>query len=294
MGRNMKKCTNCKEEKTIESFYKDSSRTDGREFICKDCRKQKKKKVELNRNQEEFKTCGVCNNTKKIKGFYAGRSECKECTKNNRNKRYKENPDKQKKLSKKYRIKNKEKYLEYGKRWREENKDYEKEYNKKKWKENKKELSILNKKYRAKYRDILNEYNRKYYRENKQELIRKNTEYQSKRIKTDPVYRAIKSLRCRTSQAFKGRGWSKSKKNEELLGCDFKKAISHIESQFTEGMTWDNHGFYGWHIDHIIPLSSGETIKQVKELCHYTNLQPLWAKDNFSKGNKKEGEWTPS
>jgi hypothetical protein len=49
-------------------------------------------------------------------------------------------------------------------------------------------------------------------------------------------------------------------------------------------MCWDNQG--KWHIDHIIPLSSGKTEDDIIKLCHYTNLQPLWAIDNMKKGSK--------
>ena len=59
-----------------------------------------------------------------------------------------------------------------------------------------------------------------------------------------------------------------------------------MESQFTDGMTWDNWGKYGWHVDHKVPLSSAKTPDELIKLCHYTNLQPLWAKDNLSKGAK--------
>jgi hypothetical protein len=80
----------------------------------------------------------------------------------------------------------------------------------------------------------------------------------------------------------------KTKKTLELLGCSWQEARDHIQSQFKEGMTWENHGFYGWHIDHIIPCSSFDLtdLEQQKKCFHYTNLQPLWWKDNISKGSK--------
>tara|TARA_R110001632_G_scaffold184285_1_gene304409 strand:+ start:334 stop:990 length:657 start_codon:yes stop_codon:yes gene_type:complete len=62
-------------------------------------------------------------------------------------------------------------------------------------------------------------------------------------------------------------------------GCTRDEFITYIESLFTEGMTWDNWSYDGWHMDHIHPLSKGGT-------NHYTNLQPLWAADNLAKSNK--------
>jgi hypothetical protein len=66
--------------------------------------------------------------------------------------------------------------------------------------------------------------------------------------------------------------------------------LKYLESKFQSGMTWENYGKNGWHIDHIRPLSSFNLIddKQLKLACHYTNLQPLWAKDNLVKSNKWE------
>jgi len=53
-------------------------------------------------------------------------------------------------------------------------------------------------------------------------------------------------------------------------------------------ITWENHSRAGWHIDHIKPLISFDLIEreQFLEACHYTNLQPLWAKENLRKGSK--------
>jgi hypothetical protein len=79
---------------------------------------------------------------------------------------------------------------------------------------------------------------------------------------------------------FSGRG------DTSLFGCSHSEMIQHIESQFEDGMAWDNHGQYGWHLDHIKPLSlfdlSNEA--QAKEAMHYTNVQPLWWRDNIIKG----------
>lgn len=68
----------------------------------------------------------------------------------------------------------------------------------------------------------------------------------------------------------------------ELVGCGIPELKAHLEAQFTNGMTWDNYG--SWHVDHRIPLASATSIADVWRLCHYTNLQPLWAADNIRKG----------
>jgi hypothetical protein len=51
-------------------------------------------------------------------------------------------------------------------------------------------------------------------------------------------------------------------------------------------MSWYNYRYNGWHIDHIIPLATAKTLDDLILLSHYTNLQPLWSKDNFKKGKK--------
>lgn len=73
-------------------------------------------------------------------------------------------------------------------------------------------------------------------------------------------------------------------KNQEILGIDFEGFKLYIENLFIEGMTWENFG--KWHLDHKIPISWGKTEDEIIRLNHYTNLQPLWAEDNLSKGNR--------
>jgi hypothetical protein len=73
---------------------------------------------------------------------------------------------------------------------------------------------------------------------------------------------------------------------EWFLGCDAEELVRHIESQMLPGMTWENYGADGWHIDHIQHLSGFDFdfTRDLKVVCHHTNLQPLWAKDNLRKG----------
>lgn len=96
--------------------------------------------------------------------------------------------------------------------------------------------------------------------------------------------------RRRISLALKG---DKELNTIQYLGCDKKTFMKHIESKFQEGMTWKNHGKNGWHLDHIIPIKyqNNKDIddKEMKKRLHYTNLQPLWAKDNIKKGNRYIG-----
>lgn len=72
----------------------------------------------------------------------------------------------------------------------------------------------------------------------------------------------------------------------DLLGCDLESFLSHLESQFKDGISWDNYG--EWHIDHIKPCAKFDLfdIEEQKKCFHYSNLQPLWASDNCKKHDK--------
>lgn len=102
--------------------------------------------------------------------------------------------------------------------------------------------------------------------------------------KSTPLGIMMSRLRCRTTAAFRRYGFKKDSKTATLVGCEWEVLKAHIEAQFTCGMSWENRRL--WHIDHLIPLSSAKDEETMVKLCHYTNLQPLWWRDNLSKGAK--------
>lgn len=144
--------------------------------------------------------------------------------------------------------------------------------------------------YREANKDKIKAQNKSYREANKDKRSAYQNSYIRQRRKSDPLYKLKHNLRSRTSLAFKNKGYSKNTKTQEMLGVDWEVSKTHIERQFKKGMSWDNYG--DWHIDHIIPLASANTEKRLKELCHYTNLQPLWAEDNLSKKDNIEGQQT--
>lgn len=70
----------------------------------------------------------------------------------------------------------------------------------------------------------------------------------------------------------------------EFLGIDFGGFTHHIESQFRDGMTWDNYGTF-WELDHIIPICAFDMNSEmdVKKCAHYTNVRPLTVEENYRK-----------
>ena len=158
---------------------------------------------------------------------------------------------------------NKEKKLSYQKNYNKLN-----NYKRKLWLEDNKD-SLKNK-------------HKEYYKLNKNKI---NSYFRNK-IKTDIQFKLRKNLRKRL--------WSAINNNKKVgsavkdLGCTIDELKTYLESKFQSGMNWDNWTHDGWHIDHIKPLASFDLTdrNQLLEACHYTNLQPLWAKDNLSKGDK--------
>lgn len=127
---------------------------------------------------------------------------------------------------------------------------------------------------------------KRYYKENRDLIIHKQSIYEYKRLQKFPHLRVIANLRRRLHHAIVN--GCKSKTTVSLLGCNPEQLKQHIESQFKKGMNWKNYGYRGWHVDHIIPLSSFDLTRESEQMkaCHYTNLQPMWAEDNIRKSDK--------
>lgn len=146
---------------------------------------------------------------------------------------------------------------------------------------NKREDKLLKKKiyYKKNIEERLNY--AKQYRENNKE---KRNQYESNRKKTDMIYKIKHLVRNRISKFLKLKKINKTHKTFELVGCSPQELKIHLEEKFTQGMSWDNQG--KWHVDHIIPLSSAKNEEELYKLCHFTNLQPMWAIENIKKGSK--------
>jgi hypothetical protein len=209
----------------------------------------------------EKKECTKCNLLKEIIEFgirrdrkSGYRSSCKECEKKNHRK------------------------------WIESNLIYVKERNKK-----------YNKNYYENNLNFFKEKNKNYYIENKNYYI-KNTEeikkyrkkYDKEKRQSDPIFKIKNNVRVRIYKFLKLKNITKKNKTFEIVGCSPIFLKEYIEKQFTTGMSWDMMGKY-IHIDHIKPLSSAKNEKEIYELCHYSNLQPLWSQDNLKKSNKYYG-----
>lgn len=172
-----------------------------------------------------------------------------------------------KKYSKDYRAKNKENLAEKNRVWREENAEKHKQ-------------SARDHYYANKQRK--NEQSRAYHKNNRESINRQRKVWLSK-----VENRLGQNLRVRLVMAIR-RG-SKVGSAVKDLGCSIAELKQYLELKFQFGMTWDNYGAE-WHIDHIRPLANYDLSDRevLKQLVHYTNLQPLWAADNLRKSNKEE------
>ena len=254
----------------------------------------------------ELKLCTSCGISKELSEIVKNSrlksgfsSMCKICLKNKNKLSYIKNIDKFKKQGLEYRKKNKEKSKENNKNYRENNN------NKNKIKEYSKYYSKINegklKEYQLSYRNNnINKnknYQKNYYLQNKDKLKLNSKEYRDNnrkkinnhvklRKENDSLYKLRIAISKIILKSIKQKGYRKTSKSFDILGCDCIQLKKYLESKFEDWMTWDNRGKwngelnYGWDIDHIIPLSSANTEEDIYRLNHYTNLQPLCSQIN--------------
>ncbi len=146
--------------------------------------------------------------------------------------------------------------------------------------------------------DKMRKEKRDYYTQNKDKKRVYDTEYRDRQKakialykkawelqkRDDPIFKIKRNLRRRVHHVLKG--YAKADRTFNLIGCTAEEFKKHLESLWLPGMSWDNYGLTGWHIDHIIPCYTFDlTIEEEQRKCfHYSNQRPLWAKDNLSRG----------
>lgn len=225
--------------------------------------------------------------------------ECKACCKVRKREEYLRNKQKYLDRAKSYREKFPEKVSEAKKLCYQNKIDQYKQNHRKYYEDNRDAVLSQAKEYREKNKEVINGRDRDYYQRNRQEYLRKQAEYQrvnaesrneynrkyrKNRRQVDKMFGIKENMRARFRYELAKRGDGQHIKANEYLGCSWVELRIHLENQFKDGMSWDNYG--DWHVDHIIPLASAQTKDEIIKLCHYSNLQPLWAFDNLSKGAK--------
>lgn len=210
----------------------------------------------------EVKTCIKCEVEKPVADFYIRtesgkiRNSCKECDAKKGRRWAEKNRDKTRKSGRKWREKNIVAAREGSRRWSEKNKE----------------------RVRIKSRN--------WWLKNRERARRNVRIWRAKTGEKQTLWRVAHYCRVRLRKVLKGR--DKSYSTRSLLGCRADQLKAHLEKQFKPGMTWENYGLKGWHIDHIKPCAKFDLTdpEQQKQCFHYTNLQPLWAGENIEKGAK--------
>jgi len=194
---------------------------------------------------------------------------------------------------KEYYESHKKQILKKVKEYRKINKNNSAKYRRKYYLKHKKEIGKERKEYYRLNKEPIRNRQKIRYQENKIKILKKAKSYYQKHKNERNKYRKNKfrsninfKIRCYLSTrivlALKGK--PKLSTTMKLVGCSIEKLKKHLERRFTKGMNWTNYG--KWHVDHIKPCASFDLSKpsQQRKCFHYTNLQPLWAKENLSKG----------
>lgn len=268
-----KQCIDCADEKCLKEFNKDKYTKDGYKAVCRECERIRRYKKEGKEPPNKItyfddggnKWCAKCKDFLDVSEFYLDRNNCfsSYCI-----------PCSNKSCRENY---NAEEAKIYNKKYREKNKEY---------------LNLKTKEWNERNKERISENKRLYYIENKTDISEKKAQRTKIRYKTEPVFRMKENYRRRLQRLFSGE-YKKSKKTEEILGCNVNFFKQHIESQFESWMSWDNYGKYdgnyktGWDLDHIIPISWATTEEDIHFLNHWSNFQPLCSKVNRDEKRNK-------
>jgi len=219
----------------------------------------------------------MCNLDKPLNEFYKRknskdgyRNDCKVCNISKSKKYYDDNIVDIAEKGKIYRNNNPDKIYERNRAYIENNQEKVAEYNKTYREVNLEDIKSYQKEYKKNNRDIRNIKHRERYL-------------------NDSLYRITHSIRGSISNVLRTKGYKKSSKTCDILGCSFEEFKQHIESQWEDWMNWDNYGNpkdgileldKTWDLDHIICISSAKSEEDVIRLNHYTNFQPLCSYNN--------------
>lgn len=276
----MKTCTKCNESKEYNNFCKSKQKRDGYDSWCKTCvkdykfRNKEKIKEYSNSYMEQYRK------TEKYKNYHV-------------------------EYGREYNTQNRQKLSAQARAYNEKLRTSDNSEDRAKYELSLAKMRDYQKAIRAKFPELASEKSKKYRRENPEKsketerltrIKRKSARNEHDKLKrqTDPQFNLKYLLRLRILKALKSQQVNKVGSAVKGLGCTAQELKLYLESRFynnpdtNEAMTWDNHGLYGWHVDHKKPLASYDLSnpEQFKQACYYTNLQPLWAQENLSKGSK--------
>ena len=250
-------CKGCQLEKDEACFYRDKSRPLGLSVKCKTC-----KNIQISAYTKSHQAA-----TNEYQARYRAQHKEKTCLYNARyQKTHKEELRHQK--HDRY-LDNRDREVARSRAWKENNRAYHNAWNKERYQREKDNIAPKAKLYRQKNRA-------------------KKIQYTKDRKKNDPVFAISLLCRGRVGAMLRRNRVKKSEKTFDLIGCSPDFLAKHLESQFTEGMSWATQGKFGWVIDHIVPLAAFNLAdpEQQKLAFHWSNQQPLWWRPNIIKKDR--------
>lgn len=261
--RGWKMCSGCNKQKELSCFYLENAENNKQRYVtfCYECKYRGKKsqnflqKKYITKDDQIYKHCSKCNIYKLLDEFHNNKNKYKKVSKYNKAIYCKICAN----------IWYKERYQ----RQREQRIEKQREYNKTKQCKT----------------------NRQNRWRNNPEVRERAYQWYRNRKKNNPGFKLACNLRSRIWDALNGK--CKSAKTMELLGCTIDEFVKYIESKWEKDMSWQNYGNKEnqWSIDHIKPCAMFDFTneEEQKQCFHYSNMQPMWSKENYLKNSFYNG-----